>query len=66
VGRRWLGVLAVVAVLAAVIAAVALSRGGGNAPRTPAPGRAQPSRQSGDDADLMRRLQRQKIVKRSQ
>ena len=61
--RRWLGVVAVVAVLAVAVAAVALSdRGGAKTPAPAQPGHIQPSQQYGDDADLMRRLERQKHV----
>jgi hypothetical protein len=66
VGRRWLGVLAVVAVLTAATVAVVVLRGGGKAPAIPKPGQARPSQQYGDDADLMRRLERKKLLKRSQ
>ena len=62
--RRWFGVVTVVAVLTAAAVAVALS--GRGAGKTPAPGRSgsiQPSQQRGDDADLMRRVERKKHVK---
>jgi hypothetical protein len=65
VARRWLGVLAVVAVIAAAIAAVAVSGHGGKGP-APKPAQFRPSQQFGDDADLMRRLERKKLVKRAQ
>jgi hypothetical protein len=67
VARRWLGVVAVVAVLAAAVVAVALSdRGGGKSPAPAQPGHVKPSQQYGDDADLMRRLERKKHVKGTQ
>jgi hypothetical protein len=66
VARRWLGVFAVVAALGAAIAAVAVSGKGGKAPAAPTPTQLRPSLHTGDDADLMRRLQRKKLVKRAQ
>lgn len=62
--RRWFGVVAVVAVLAAAVVAVGLSeRGGGKTPAPARTGTLEPSQQYGDDADLMRRLERNKHVK---
>jgi hypothetical protein len=56
-----LGVVALV-VAVGIAAAVALaSRGGGP---TPKPLQAKPGQQFSDDADLMRRLERQKLVTR--
>ena len=66
VGRGWLGVFAVVAVALVAAAALAVSHRGGNSPATPKPGSAGQSQRYGDDADLMRRLERKKLVKRSQ
>ena len=64
VGRRRLGVLVAVAVLAAAIAAVALSGRGDKSPAPPRPAQARPAHQ-GDTADLMRRLERKKLVQGS-
>jgi hypothetical protein len=62
VRRRWLGVLAGVAATAVLVAVYALSRN----ESTPAkPLRADTTKQFGDDADLMRRLERHKLVKTS-
>ena len=68
VARRWFGVVAVVAVVVASVAAVALSSHGGNGPAHPKPAQVQldPNQQLGDTADLMRRLERKKLVMRSQ
>jgi hypothetical protein len=61
VARRWLGVLAVVvAVVAAAAVAFVAHRDGGKP--SPEPVQAQPSQQVGDTADLMRRLERKKLV----
>jgi hypothetical protein len=49
--------------VAVVIGAVAIgSRGGSRSPGTDRPLQANPSRQFGDDADLMRRLERKKLT----
>jgi len=66
VGRGWLGVFAVVAVAVFAAAAIAAFHRGGTSPATPKPGLADQSQRYGDDADLMRRLERKKLVKRSQ
>ena len=66
VGRGWLGIFAVVAVALVAAAAVAALRHGGRPPATPKPGSAEQSQRYGDDADLMRRLERKKLVQRSQ
>jgi hypothetical protein len=66
VARRWLGVFAVIAALGAAIAAVAVSGKDGKVPAAPTPAQLRPSLQTGDDAELMRRLQRKKLVKRAQ
>ena len=59
--RRWLGVLAVVvAVVAAAAVALIAHRDGGKP--SPKPAQAQPSQQVGDTADLMRHLERKKLV----
>ena len=61
--RRWFGVVAVVAVLAAAVVAVALSdRGAGKTPAPEQPGSITRYQPAGDDADLMRRLERAKHV----
>jgi hypothetical protein len=60
VRRRWLGVLAGVAAAAVLAAVYAVSRNEGTPPK---PSQADPARQFGDDADLMRRLERHKLVK---
>ena len=51
----------VVAAAAAALAVALASRGDS----TPRPTRVTPSQQVGDDADLMRRLERHKLVKAS-
>jgi hypothetical protein len=55
-------VLAVVAAAAVVVAVVALAQRGGSSPAGPTPEKAKPSQRYGDDADLMRRLERKKLV----
>jgi hypothetical protein len=57
---RWVALLVVVG--AAVLLAVVLSSRGGS---TAKPGEVSPAQQVGDDADLMRRLERHKLVQRS-
>jgi hypothetical protein len=57
---RWVAVL--VAVAAAVLLAVVLSSRSGS---TPKPSQVSPAQQVGDDADLMRRLERHKLVQGS-
>ena len=54
---RWVALLVVVAA-AALLAVVLSSRGAS----TPKPVHVSPSQRVGDDADLMRRLQRHKLV----
>jgi hypothetical protein len=56
---RWVVLLVVVA--AALLAAVLVARGGS----TTKPTQVTPSQQVGDDADLMRRLERHKLVQGS-
>src|SRR5262249_43118126 len=66
VRRRWLGVLAVLVAAAAGAAFGAVSqRGGQPAPGSPKPIQALPSKEYGDTADLMRRLEREKHVQGS-
>jgi hypothetical protein len=60
VRRRWFGVLAAVAAAAVVATLVGVTRGDDKARKPPA---ANPSSRFGDDADLMRRLERHKLVK---
>jgi hypothetical protein len=57
---RWVALLAAVA--AAVLVAVVLTSRGGS---TPKPSHVSPAHQVGEDADLMRRLERHKLVKGS-
>jgi hypothetical protein len=57
---RWVALL--VAVAAAVFLAVVLSSRGGSPPK---PSHVSPAQQVGDDADLMRRLERHKLVQGS-
>jgi hypothetical protein len=57
---RWVALL--VAVAAGVVLAVVLSSRGGS---TAKPAQVSPAQQAGDDADLMRRLQRHKLVQGS-
>jgi hypothetical protein len=63
VRRIWVGLLAVVAALAIAVAA-AVSRGGDAKPSRPAFHPPAASQQFGDDADLMRKLERKKLVNR--
>src|SRR2546425_10671424 len=64
VRRRWLGVITGVAV--AVVIVVSVASRGGSSPARQSPSQVRPSQQTGDDADLMRRLERRKLVQRSQ
>ena len=57
---RWVALL--VAVAAAVLLAIVLSSRGGT---TPKPSQVSPAQQAGEDADLMRRLERHKLVQGS-
>ena len=57
---RWVALLVVVCA-AALLAVVLSSRGGS----TPKPAQVSPSQQAGDDADVMRRLERHKLVQGS-
>jgi hypothetical protein len=56
---RWVALL--VAVAAAVLLAAVLTSRGGSSPK---PSQLSPAQQAGDDADLMRRLERHKLVQR--
>jgi len=60
-GRRLVLVVLAVAVVGAVLAIAGLSRREDPAPRKPP---APASQKVGDDADLMRRLQRKNLVQR--
>jgi len=57
-----LGLIAVAVALAAVVAIAAVSRGDSKPSR---PAHFNPAQQFGDDANLMRRLQRDKLVKKA-
>jgi len=56
-------VLVVVVALGIAVAAAAISRGGDSKPAKPVVRPGATSRRYGDDADLMRRLERKKLVK---
>jgi len=59
VRRTWLVVVIVLAAVGIAVAVAALTRGGETAkPKTP----SVESQRFGDDADLMRRLERKKLV----
>lgn len=58
-GRKWVGVVVLVVAVGAAVA-IAASRGRDHAPKPYSPPAA--SKQFGDDADLMRRLERKKLV----
>jgi hypothetical protein len=62
VGRKWLSIAVVAAVLGVAVAVAAVSRGDKRPP--PQRTRTAPvaSQRFGDDADLMRRLERKKLV----
>ena len=53
------------ALAAVVIAAIAIGSRGDSSPVHQAPLQAKPSQQFGDDADLMRRLERKKLTTRT-
>ncbi len=59
-GRRWLGVVVLVLAVGVAVAVAAASHGDSKTPKKPASPTA--SKQFGDDADLMRRLERKKLV----
>ena len=61
-GRKWLVVVVLVVAVGVAVVIAAASRGDDQAPKT----RTLPaaSQQFGDDADLMRRLERKKLVQR--
>jgi hypothetical protein len=66
-GRKGYLLLAVVAVLAVAVAVTAVSRGGDKPAKAKPPAFRPPSSQQyGDDADLMRRLERKKLTVRHQ
>ena len=56
--------LVVVVAIGIAVAAAAISRGGDSKPAQPAFHPPAASQQYGDDADLMRKLERKKLVKR--
>jgi hypothetical protein len=62
VGRKWFAVVGLVVAVGVAVAIAAASRGGRGAPKPYVPPAA--SQQLGDDADLMRRLERKKLVQR--
>jgi hypothetical protein len=53
------------ALAAVVIAAIAIGSRGTSSPAPQTPLQAKPSQQFGDDADLMRRLERKKLTTRT-
>jgi hypothetical protein len=63
VARKWLGVVVLFVAVGAAVAIAAASRGDGKAPK-PAT-RPTSEGQFGDDADLMRRLERKKLLQRT-
>ena len=63
VGRKWLGVLVLLVAVGVAVAIAAASRGS-DKPAKPATTPAA-SKQFGDDADLMRRLERKKLQQRT-
>jgi hypothetical protein len=62
VRRRVLGLIAVAVVVVGVVTIAAVSRSDGK-PSQPA--QLRPAQQGGDDANLMRRLQRDKLMKQA-
>jgi hypothetical protein len=64
VGRKGIVLLVLVVALAAVVG-IALAARGDGAPKQPAFKPPAASKQFGDDADLMRRLERKKLTTRS-
>jgi hypothetical protein len=62
VGRKWLSVVVLVVLVVVAVAIAAVSRDGKKDPKPYTPPAA--SQQFGDDADLMRRLERKKLVQR--
>lgn len=64
-GRSWAVLVVVLVAIAIAVSAAAISRGGGDAkPSKPAFHPPAASQQFADDADLMRKLERKKLVKR--
>jgi hypothetical protein len=59
VGSKWLGVVVLLVAIGVAVAIAAASRGGEKPPKPSSPAL---SKQFGDDADLMRRLERKKLV----
>jgi hypothetical protein len=64
VRRIWVVVVVVVVAIAVAVVAAAISRGGDAKPAKPAVRPPAASQQFGDDADLMRKLERKKLLKR--
>jgi hypothetical protein len=62
VGRKGLALVVLVVAVGVAVAIAATSRGAEKAPKPFTPPAA--SQQFGDDADLMRRLERKKLVQR--
>ncbi|MCW2965989.1 MAG: hypothetical protein JWO17_3241 [Actinomycetia bacterium] len=60
--RTWLGVVIVIVAVGVGVVVATFSRGGEKAPKPYTPPAA--SQQFGDDADLMRRLERKKLLQR--
>ena len=58
-GRKWLGIVSLLVAVGAAVAIAAASRGADKAPKPYSPPAA--AKQFGDDADLMRRLERKKL-----
>jgi hypothetical protein len=63
VGRKWLAVVVLLVAVGAAVAIAAASRGS-DKPVKPSRSPAA-DKQYGDDADLMRRLERKKLVQRT-
>ena len=60
--RTWLGVVILLVAIGVAVAVAASSRGGDKVRK---PSLAPASQRFGDDADLMRRLERKKLVEHS-
>jgi hypothetical protein len=60
VGRKWLGVVILLVAVGVALAIAAASRGRDKSPKPSTQPAA--SKQFGDDADLMRRLERKKLL----
>ena len=62
--RTWVGLVILVVAVAIAVVAAAVSRGGDAKPSKPAFHPPKASQRFGDNADLMRKLERKKLVKR--